>query len=109
MNAVMVQYAAAKGVPMPEAAVAVAGVLILVGGLCVLTGFQPYVGLSCIALFRVRHADDAQLLGADGPDGAYERDGTLPQQCGAAGGTFVMFAVPRPWPYSVELQRRIRA
>lgn len=53
MNATMVQYAAAKGVPMPEAAVAVAGALILVAGFCVLTGFQPYVGLSCIALFHV--------------------------------------------------------
>ena len=36
---------------MPETAVAVAGVLILIGGCCVLTGFQPYVGPSCIALF----------------------------------------------------------
>ena len=35
---------------MPGAAVAVAGVLILIGGFCVLTGFQPYVGLSCIAM-----------------------------------------------------------
>ena len=32
MNATFVQYAAAKGVPMPEAAVIVAGVLILAGG-----------------------------------------------------------------------------
>ena len=35
MNAMMVQYASAKGVPAPEIAVAVAGVLILVGGFCV--------------------------------------------------------------------------
>lgn len=38
---------------MPEAAVAAAGVLILVGGFCVPTGFQPYVGLSCVAVFLV--------------------------------------------------------
>jgi hypothetical protein len=25
------------------------------------------------------------------------------------GGTLMMFAVPRPWPYSLELRRRIRA
>ena len=25
-----------------------------------------------------------------------------------AGGTPMMFAVPRPWPYSLELRRRIR-
>jgi hypothetical protein len=54
MHATIVQYAAAKGVPMPEVAVAVAGVLILIGGFCVLTGFQPYVGLSCIALLAVQ-------------------------------------------------------
>jgi uncharacterized membrane protein len=70
MNATMVQFAAAKGVPMPEVAVAVAGVLILVGGFCVLTGFQPYVGLSCIALFLVCVTPMMHNL--------------LPQQCGAA-------------------------
>ena len=53
MHTTMAQYAAAKGVPMPEAAVAVAGVLILIGRFCVLTGFQPHVGLSCIALCLV--------------------------------------------------------
>jgi putative oxidoreductase len=53
MNATLVQYAAAKGVPMPEVAVVVAGVLLLIGGFCVLTGIEPYVGLSCIALFIV--------------------------------------------------------
>ena len=51
MNATYVQYGAAKGVPMPE--VAVAGVLLLVGGCCVLTGIEPYAVLSCIALFLV--------------------------------------------------------
>ena len=44
MNATYVQYGAAKGVPMPEVAVAVAGVLLLVGGFCVLTGIEPYAG-----------------------------------------------------------------
>ena len=53
MNATLVQYAATKGVPMPEVAVVVAGVLLLIGGFCVLTGIEPYVGLSCIALFLV--------------------------------------------------------
>jgi putative oxidoreductase len=58
LNATMVQYAAAKGIPMPEAAVAVARVLILVGGFCVPTGFQPYVGLSCVALFLTASSCD---------------------------------------------------
>jgi uncharacterized membrane protein YphA (DoxX/SURF4 family) len=53
MQATMIQYAAAKGVPTAELAVAVAGVLILIGSFFVLTGFQPYVALSCMALFLV--------------------------------------------------------
>ena len=58
---------------MPEVAVAVAGVLMLIGGFCVLTGFQPYVGLSCIALF-------------------------------------LMYVTPtmQPWPYGLDLGRRVR-
>lgn len=73
MNAMMVQYASAKGVPMPEVAGAVAGVLILVGGFCVLneTG---------------RFLSNAALLG----------------------GTLMMFALPRPWPYRLELRNRVK-
>jgi putative oxidoreductase len=110
MNAVMVQYAAAKGVPMPEAAVAVAGVLILVGGLCVLTGFQPYVGLSCIALFLVCVTPMMHNFWAlTDPIERLNEMGRFLSNAALLGGTFMMFAVPRPWPYSVELRRRIRA
>lgn len=108
MNATMVQYAAAKGVPMPEVAVAVAGVLILVGGFCVLTGFQPYVGLSCIALFLVcvtpmMHNFWALTNATDRLNemGRFLSNGAL------LGGTLMMFAVPRPWPYSLELRRQL--
>src|SRR5688572_25746919 len=47
------QYAAAKGVPMAEAAVLLTGALLLIGGLAVLFGLLPEVGLACIALFLV--------------------------------------------------------
>jgi uncharacterized membrane protein YphA (DoxX/SURF4 family) len=45
------QYVAAKGIPLPEVAVLVSGVLLVVGGLSVLFGLLPELGLACIALF----------------------------------------------------------
>src|SRR5262245_52255614 len=50
-NAASAEYAAAKGLPMPEVAVVAAGLLILAGGLSILIGFLPQVGVGCIVLF----------------------------------------------------------
>ena len=108
MNAMMVQYAAAKGVPMPELAVAVAGVLILVGGFCVVTGFQPYLGLSCIALFLVCVTPVMHNFWAlANPTDRMNEMGHLLSNTALLGGTLMMFALPRPWPYSLDLRRRM--
>jgi uncharacterized membrane protein YphA (DoxX/SURF4 family) len=107
MNAMMVQYAAAKGVPMPGLAVAAAGVLILVGGFCVATGFQPYLGLSCIAIFLVCVTPVMHNFWAlsNSTDRMNEM-GHLLSNTALLGGT-LMFALPRPWPYSLDLRRRM--
>ena len=110
MNATFVQYAAAKGVPMPEIAVAVAGVLILAGGFSVLTGFQPYIGLSCIALFLIVVTPMMHNFWADtNPVERMNDFGHFLSNAALLGATLMMFVIPRPWPYSLELRRRIRA
>jgi uncharacterized membrane protein YphA (DoxX/SURF4 family) len=109
VNAMMVQYASAKGVPMPEVAVAVAGVLILVGGFCVLTGFQPHIGLSCIALFLVCVTPIMHNFWAlSNPTERLNEMGHFLSNTALLGGTLMMFALPSPWPYSLELRRRVR-
>src|SRR5207247_914319 len=45
------QYAAAKGVPLPEVAVAGAGLLILFGGTSILLGWRPELGVAAIVVF----------------------------------------------------------
>lgn len=110
MRAMIVQYAAAKGVPMPDIAVAAAGLLILVGGFCVLTGFQPYVGLSCIALFLVGVTPMMHNFWAlTNPTERLNEMGHFLSNAALLGGTLMMFALPRPWPYSLDLGRRVRA
>ena len=109
MNSMMVQYAAAKGVPMPEVAVVVAGVLILVGGFCVLTGLEPYVGLSCIALFLVCVTPMMHNFWAlTNPTDRLNEMGHFLKNAALLGGTLMMFTIPQPWPHSITLRRRAR-
>lgn len=49
----LAQYAAAKGVPTPEAAVVLTGLLILFGGVCIVLGWRPELGIGAIALFLI--------------------------------------------------------
>jgi uncharacterized membrane protein YphA (DoxX/SURF4 family) len=110
MNAMMVQYAAAKGVPMPEIAMAVAGVLLLVGGFCLLTGFLPHLGLSCIALFLVGVTPIMHNFWAlTDPTERMNEMGRFLSNAALLGGTLMMFAIARPWPYSLGLRHRVRA
>jgi uncharacterized membrane protein YphA (DoxX/SURF4 family) len=49
----MIEHAASKGVPMASLLVPIAGVLCLVGGLCVLLGFKARFGAWLLILFLV--------------------------------------------------------
>ena len=46
-------YAGSKGVPAPKLAVIGSGLLLLIGGLSFLTGFQPLIGIGALALFFI--------------------------------------------------------
>src|SRR5207237_7900236 len=50
-HATAAQYAAAKGVPVPGLAVVVAAALILFGGLSIVLGWRPDLGIAAIVLF----------------------------------------------------------
>lgn len=49
----MAQYVQSKGVPAPKPATAGSGVLLLLGGLSVLLGFYPTIGLILLIVFLV--------------------------------------------------------
>lgn len=53
MITMMSGYAQSKGVPSPKAAVAFSGFLLLVGGLSILLGIYPRVGVIALVLFLV--------------------------------------------------------
>lgn len=49
----MAQYAQSKGVPAPQLAVPGTGMLLVLGGLSVLLGFYPTIGLILLLVFLV--------------------------------------------------------
>ena len=106
-TATLAQYAGAKGVPMPEAAVLLTGALLIVGALSILLGILPRLGLACIILFLVgvtpiMHAfwsvPDPQIRQMD--------MGNFMKNLALLGGALMMLMIPTPWAYSVEARRR---
>jgi uncharacterized membrane protein YphA (DoxX/SURF4 family) len=105
-----VQYTAAKGVPLPEVAVFGTGVLLVVGGLSLLLGLMPRIGLACIAVFLIgvtplMHnfwdiTDPAQRM---------NEIGNFTKNLALLGACLMMVAVPRPWARSLEARRRVAA
>jgi putative oxidoreductase len=51
--AMMTGYVQSKGIPVPKAAVAVTGLLLLIGGLSILLGLYPTLGSISLVLFLV--------------------------------------------------------
>ena len=49
----MAGYAKSKGVPMPEITIPLTGLLLLLGGLSLLLGIYPYIGVALIIIFLV--------------------------------------------------------
>ncbi|HTB60629.1 MAG TPA: DoxX family protein [Polyangia bacterium] len=99
----LAQYAGLLGVPFPAVAVAVAGILLAIGGLTMILGVYPDIGIAALVLFFVPVTVIMHPFWAD-------RDPTMRQldvvnfgKNVALLGSSLMFAViPRPWAYSLE-------
>jgi uncharacterized membrane protein YphA (DoxX/SURF4 family) len=98
----LVGYARSKGVPAPEFAVPASGILILAGGLSILTGVQPKLGAALISSF---------LLGVSPHMHAFwkEEDGqqrihemvNFTKNIALVGASLLAAGHPEPWPWHV--------
>ena len=98
----LAQYAQSKGVRYPHLAVAGSGLMLLAGGVSILTGAWPKLGAGMISAF---------LAGVSPQMHAFwnERDGQRRQNemvnfmknMALIGATFLTAAEPEPWPVSV--------
>ena len=96
-------YATYKGVPMPELAVIIGAILLILGGLSLLTGYRPEYGIAALLLFllpvtMLMHnywtITDPQMRVIE--QGLWMRNMAL------AGAGLFLLALPRPWHWSVD-------
>jgi uncharacterized membrane protein YphA (DoxX/SURF4 family) len=107
-SSMMAQYAAMKGVPLPDIAVLATGVLIIAGGLSIMFGLVPHIGALCIAVFLVGVSPMMHNFWAiPDPNQRMAEMINFTKNMALLGGVLMLLGVPRPWPYSVESRRRI--
>jgi uncharacterized membrane protein YphA (DoxX/SURF4 family) len=102
-------YAGSHGVPNPELATVLTGVLLVLGGASVLLGFAPRVGLALLILFLVPvsfvmhgfwNIADPQAQAAEMVN--------FMKNMALAGAALGWMAVPVPWPLAIDVLMRRR-
>jgi putative oxidoreductase len=100
--AMMSGYAQMKGIPMPKASVALTGVLLLIGGLSILLGVYPTVGVAALAVFLVpttvmMHA----FWKVEDPMARMGEMVNFTKNTALLGAAFTLLAIPQPWTVSL--------
>jgi uncharacterized membrane protein YphA (DoxX/SURF4 family) len=98
----MTQYAKMKGVPFPAIAQGMTGLMLLLGGLSIVFGIYPFVGIVLLVVFLVPvtlmmhnfwKLEDPQMRMADRVN--------FTKNMALLGAVFMLVAIPAPWPLSV--------
>jgi putative oxidoreductase len=100
--AAMSGYAQMKGVPMPKVSVAFTGVLLVIGGLSILLGAYPTVGVAALALFLIpgtfmMHA----FWKIQDPMGRMGEMVNFTKNVALLGAALTLLAIPQPWMVSL--------
>ncbi|HEY8469365.1 MAG TPA: DoxX family protein [Longimicrobiales bacterium] len=97
----LIGYAQMKGVPAPKAAVYGSGVLLLLGGLSILLGFQPRWGVLLLILFLVPVSIMIHNFWAEEGEARMGDMINFSKNMALVGALLALLAIPEPWPYSV--------
>ncbi|MGB2869259.1 MAG: DoxX family membrane protein [Bacteroidota bacterium] len=100
--AMMTQYAKMKGVPFPAVAQGITGLMLSLGGLSIVFGIYPLVGVALLVAFLVPVSlmmhdfwklQDPQLRMADKVN--------FLKNMALLGAVLMLLAIPFPWPLSL--------
>lgn len=91
-----------KGVPAPEAATIVTGVMLLLGGASVVTGYQPVIGNLLLVIFLVVVAFWVHNFWTEqDPLQRANQMAHFMKNLALAGAALALMGVPTPWPLSL--------
>ena len=98
----MTGYTASKGVPAPRVAVLGSGILVLLGGLSMVTGFHPVTGVVLLSVFLVPATLIMHNFWADADPNTRMNDIIhFQKNVALVGAAWMFLLVPRPWLFSL--------
>jgi len=96
-------FAASKGVPAAGPAVFVAHVLLVIAGLCFLTGWRPVWGVIAVVLFLIPVTFAMHAFWAEATPAARQAQMiNFTKNFALLGSALMFLAIPRPWTYSID-------
>jgi uncharacterized membrane protein YphA (DoxX/SURF4 family) len=96
-------YAASKGVPAAGPAVFIAHLLLVIAGVCFLTGWRPVWGVIAIVLFMIPVTFAMHAFWAETAPAARQAQMiNFTKNFALLGSALMFLAIPRPWAYSLE-------
>jgi putative oxidoreductase len=102
----MSQYAGAKKVPQPEAAVICSGALLTLGGVLVALGVKPKLGAAAIVTFLASVSPVMHnFWSQEDPDRKMQEMINFSKNMALLGGALALGGVEEPWPLSVPTER----
>jgi putative oxidoreductase len=95
-------YAQMKGVPMPKVSVGFTGLLLLAGGLSILLGVYPTIGVAALAAFLIpttvmMHA----FWKVEDPMAKMGEKVNFTKNTALLGAALTLLAIPQPWTVSL--------
>ena len=98
----MAGYAGSKGVPLPKLAVPGSGALLVIGGLSLLLGYQPVIGIVAVVLFLIGVSPMMHNFWAvQDPMQKMAEMVNFTKNMALLGSALMFLAIPQPWMYSV--------
>ena len=99
----MTGYAAFKAVPLPSIAVIVGAILLLIGGMSIVAGWRPVVGIAALVVFllpvsMLMH----NFWTISDPQMRVIEQGLWMRNMALAGAALGFLAIPRPWVWSLD-------
>jgi len=95
-------YAQSKGVPAPKVAVIATGILLLIGGLSILLGYQPVIGVAALVIFFLGVTFKMHNFWAvDDPQMKMMEMVNFTKNMALLGSALMFLAIPQPWPFSL--------
>lgn len=96
----MIEYAKMKQVQMPELAVPFTGLLLLLGGLSILCGYQTNIGITFIALFLIPVSFMMHNFWAVPEQQKMIEKVNFMKNMALLGFNLMLLLIPTPWPFS---------